>query len=376
MSDRRAEVTGGKPLVALEALREPTALRALADRLRGVVQEQELCFMHVCGTHENVISRHGLRSLLPPGLRVIAGPGCPVCVCPPADIDLAVRAAAERGATVTTFGDMMYVPGRTSLAETRASGGDVRVVQGPAHAVDIARADPERQVVFLAVGFETTSCTVSAALLADPPPNFSVIVSHRLIPPALDALLEMEGLQIHGFLLPGHVIAVTGLEDYEPIAERSRKPMVVGGFEPADILLALIRLAEIARDPDAPRVDNAYPRAVRKRGNRAAAGAIQRAFRPDDGRWRGLGVIPGSALALRPELEHLDALPRLGLEPDPSLPETLPGCQCGEVMIGLVEPEQCRLFGTGCTPGSPRGPCMVSLEGTCRSRYLYREVVS
>jgi len=328
--------------------------------------------MHVCGTHENAIARNGLRSLLPGAVEVIAGPGCPVCVCPPADIDLAARLALDHGAGVATVGDMMRVPGRVSLTEARTRGGDVRVVDGAAGAVRWAREEPEREVVLFAVGFETTACTTAAAVLAEPPPNLSFLLSHRLIPPALSALLTMDDLRIDGFLMPGHVLTVAGTEDYTPLAVASGRPMVVAGFEPVDVMLGLARLVELAGEGRGE-VANAYPRAVRSGGNAKALAMMDRAFQAVDARWRGLGEIPGSGLALQPELSSLDACQRFGVEPDPDLPDSLPGCSCGDVMAGRLDPTECPLFGESCTPEAPRGPCMVSFEGTCRNRYQYRE---
>jgi hydrogenase expression/formation protein HypD len=325
-------------MAEIAAFRDPANLSSLVERLDRIKPRKDLCFMHVCGTHENAIARYGLRSLLPDWLRIIAGPGCPVCVCPPAEIDLAARLALDHGAIVATYGDMLHVPGRVSLAEARARGGDLRVVYSAADAVAIAAETPARQVVLLAVGFETTACTTAAALLADPPDNFSLLVSHRLIPPALEALLGIEGLSTDGFLLPGHVLTVTGFLAYEPIASRSGLPMVVAGFEPVDILLGLLMLTELAVEGRAA-VDNAYPRAVRREGNRRALEVIDRAFSPAEARWRGLGLIPGSGLLLQPALRRFDACERFSIQPDPELPESLPGCECAKVMVGLLEPE-------------------------------------
>jgi len=358
---------------ALPRFADPALLRGVARKLADTAGDRPLCFMHVCGTHENAIARFGLRSLLPHDVRVIAGPGCPVCVCPPGDIELAATLALEHGATLTTFGDMVPVPGRTSLATARARGGDVRVVAGAADAVALAREDPSRQVVFFAVGFETTACTTAAALLADPPENFSVLASHRVIPPALEALVARDDLQLDGFLLPGHVATVTGTDPYEALAARCGRPMVAAGFEPLDVMLGLAELVARATEGRAG-VDNAYPRAVRAAGNPRAIEMMGRAFVPEDAAWRGLGVIPGSGLALHSGLAHHDAAARFGVAPDPDLPECLPGCICGDVMAGLAGPEDCTLFGRACTPDDPRGPCMVSFEGTCRNRYLYRDV--
>jgi len=352
--------------------RDPERLRGLTERLHRLTSERPLTFMHVCGTHENAIGRFGIRSLLPPWLRVIAGPGCPVCVCPPAEIDAAVRLATDHSVILATFGDMLRVPGRISLAQARARGADVRVVRGVHDAVRLAVDHPERQVVMLAVGFETTACTTAAAVLAGPPGNFSMILAHRLIPPAMHALLGLPALRLDGFLLPGHATAVTGTVDYETFATVSGLPASVAGFEPVDILWGLERLATLAVHGEVE-VANAYARAVRPAGNLRAQQATDKAFEPMDAAWRGLGVIPASGLALRAPYHKLDALARFGLTLDPDLPECLPGCQCGSVMVGLTEPEVCPLFDKSCTPTSPRGPCMVSQEGTCHSRYVYRE---
>lgn len=358
----------------LAPFRDPERLRGLTQRLHSLESDRPLAFMHVCGTHENAIGRFGIRSLLPPWLRVIAGPGCPVCVCPPAEIDAAVRLATDHGVILATFGDMLRVPGRISLADARARGADVRVVRGVHEAVRLADEHPERQVAMLAVGFETTACTTAAAVLAGPPANFSLILAHRLIPPAMHALLGLPALRLDGFLLPGHATTVTGMADYEAFATASNLPASVAGFEPVDLLLGLERLATLAVHGQVE-VANAYSRAVRSVGNLRAQQATADAFAPADAAWRGLGVIAGSGLALRAQYRDFDALERFGLTLDPDLPECLPGCQCGSVMVGLVEPQECPLFDKACTPTSPQGPCMVSQEGTCRSRYVYREVV-
>ena len=354
----------------MATFRDPDLVHDLTRRVRAAAPDRPLRFMHVCGTHENAIGRFGLRSLLPDGIEVVAGPGCPVCVCPPADIELAVRLALDHGAGIATVGDMVRVPGRTSLAEARGRGADVRVVDGAAGAVRWARDEPGRQVVLFAVGFETTACTTAAAALANPPPNLSFLLSHRVIPPALEALLGMDGLRIDGFLLPGHVMTVAGLVDYRPLAAASGRSMVVAGFEPVDVMLGLAELTRLAADGRGE-VINAYPRAVREDGNPRARAMMGRAFAVEDARWRGLGEIPGSGSALAGDLRHLDACQRFGVAPDPGVPDSVPGCACGEVMAGQVDPVDCPLFGSKCTPERPRGPCMVSFEGTCRNRHQY-----
>lgn len=354
-----------------EFFRDPARLGQLAERLRHRGSTRPLVIMHVCGTHEHAIARAGLRSLLPGSLRVIAGPGCPVCVCPPEEIDLAVRLALDAGVIIATFGDMLRVPGRISLAEARARGGNIRVVASAAAAVEIARHEPGREVVLFAVGFETTACTTAAALLADPPGNFSVLSAHRLIPPALEALARMEGLALDGFLLPGHVLTVTGPEPYDRFARLTGRPCAVAGFEPVDILLGLERLVRMA-DAGENGLVNAYPRAVRPGGNARALDAMARAFVVEDARWRGLGTIPGTGLGVHADLRHHDARHRFPIAGEMiEAPDDAPGCLCSRVMIGLAEPEDCSLFGAACTPETPHGPCMVSAEGTCRSHYLY-----
>ncbi len=357
----------------LRGFRDARLASGVLDRLRALEPGEPMRLLHVCGTHENAIARHGLRSLLPPWMTVVAGPGCPVCVCPPTEIEMAVRLALDHGVIVATFGDMVPVPGRTSLAEARASGGDVRVVMGIADAVALARTAPDRQVAMMAVGFETTACTTAAALLDGPPDNFSVLLSHRRIPPALEALVLVDGLRVDGFLMPGHVLTVVGTRAFDDLARLLRRPMVVAGFEPLDVLLGLLRLAESVIAGRATS-DNAYPRAVRPEGNRRALALMERAFEPVDATWRGLGTIAGSGFGLRPDLRPHDAARRFGLAPDVSLPDELPGCRCGDVMTGRVDPVECPLFGGDCVPESPRGPCMVTLEGTCRNRYMYQDV--
>ena len=356
----------------LSRFQDPALVSRLAASLRRRVLPRPLRFLHVCGTHENAIGRHGLRDLLPEGLRLVAGPGCPVCICPPSDIDLAIRAARDRGAVLATFGDVVRVPARgTSLAEARAQGADVRVVYGPADAVAIATAMPAREVVFFAIGFETTACAVAAVLEAAPPPNLSVLVAHRLIPPAMAALLDTPGTSIDGYLLPGHVLTVAGTGAYERFARTHGVPLAVAGFEPLDILSALARLVDRTLAGEAA-FDNSYRRAVRPEGNPRARAAMARVFRPVDAAWRGIGTIPASGFALASPYDERDARLRLALEEDRDLPDFLPECSCGPVLLGQADPTNCRLFRRGaCTPEQPVGPCMVSAEGTCRAWFRY-----
>jgi hydrogenase expression/formation protein HypD len=357
----------------LGSFHDPEFAAGLSSRLSGLRLSRPLTLMHVCGTHEHSIAKAGIRSMLPEGMRLIAGPGCPVCVCPAADIDLAVQAARREGTIVTTFGDMFRVPsGDTSLEMMKADGHDVRVVYSPLDAVSVARDNPDREVVFVAVGFETTAGPIAAAIRAGVPGNFSIIASIRLVPPALVFLLENSSKSIDGFILPGHVSTVLGRKGYSVLEEKYEVPAVISGFEPVDILHGIVELARMAVDGPPYRVINLYKRVVSEEGNLKAKKLINDVFEPASSRWRGIGPIPFSGLALRKEFSRVDAPSRLGLIPSPDAVDVMPGCICHEVILGESEPEQCPLFGSACTPRKPQGPCMVSSEGTCRARYQYR----
>jgi hydrogenase expression/formation protein HypD len=361
----------------LAGYRDAAAVRRLCEAIAQFDPGRELRLMHVCGTHENALCQFGLRDLLPRWVKLVAGPGCPVCVCPAADLDMAARLAMEHAVTLTTFGDVVRVPARVSLLEAKARGADVRVVYGIDDAVALARQDPSRQVAFFAVGFETTACTTAAALVRELPDNFSVLVSHRLVPPALAALLASEGEALDGFILPGHVTAVAGLADYRALAGRTGAPMAVAGFEPVDLLLAVEHLARRGRERrkgqphQAEQVFNGYSRIVRDEGNPQARRAMDEAFEVVDAAWRGIGVIPASGYRVRERFAAHDAARRFGLAPDATLADTHPGCRCGEVLLGRVEPEDCPLFGKACNPDRPIGPCMVAFEGTCHARFRH-----
>lgn len=364
--DRRPEMVAAR-------FRDPAAVRALSEAIARLDPGRLLRVMHVCGTHENAICQFGLRDLLPPWIKLVAGPGCPVCVCPAADIDMAVRLGLDHGAIVATFGDVVRVPARVTLLEVKARGGDSRVVYGIDDAIRIAEQNPGRQVVFFAVGFETTACTTAAALKRGLPDNFSVLTSHRLVPPALEALLASEGDALDGFILPGHVSAVAGLADYRQLAARTKIPMAVAGFEPVDLLLAVKELVERIVEPGRHEqlVFNAYGRAVAEEGNPAARETMETVFEPCDSSWRGIGVIPASGYRVREQYAAHDAMRRFGISPDPDIKDTHPGCRCGEVLLGHIEPEDCPLFRNGCNPDRPIGPCMVAFEGTCHARYRH-----
>jgi hydrogenase expression/formation protein HypD len=353
-----------------ERFRDPGLVARLAAAIRAQDPGRPVRFMHVCGTHENFIGQYGIRDLLPAWLKVIAGPGCPVCVCPAAEIDLAARLALEHQVVLATFGDVLRVPARLSLAAAKGRGADVRVVYSAADAVSLARANPKQEVVFFAVGFETTACTVASALALGPPPNFSIVCSHRLIPPALQALLAVDGPVLHGYLLPGHVMTVMGTREYEVFPAQHHLPLAVAGFEPVDILVAIDNLVTQVVT-GTPTLYNGYPRAVRAAGNVVAQARMAEVFEPCDAAWRGIGTIPRSGLRLRPGFAAHDALARFGVAPDPDIRDIEPGCSCHLIMLGQLEPNECPLFAQTCTPESPVGPCMVSMEGTCRAWYRH-----
>jgi hydrogenase expression/formation protein HypD len=346
-------------------------LRRLAADLRSEARP-DLTFMEVCGTHTMSVARYGLRELLPESMRLVSGPGCPVCVTAIADLDRVVALARLPEVTLATFGDLIRVPAsRTTLAAERAGGADVRVVYSVRDAVQIAADGPDRQVVFAGIGFETTAPTIAASLLEARTrglTNFSVLSMHKTMPLPLKALLDLGETPISGFLLPGHVSVITGTSCYAFLARDYGVAGVVAGFEPLDILRALLRLVRQAR----PAIEIEYARAVRPEGNVVAQRLMAQVFAPGDADWRGLGVIPGSGLALRPEYADADAALRFPLELEPPLEPA--GCRCGEVLRGVTDPADCALFGARCTPEDPVGACMVSSEGACAARYRYRGI--
>lgn len=343
---------------------------ALVEVIHRLAPRAPTKLVHVCGTHEITITHYGLRSLLPPQLEVLEGPGCPVCVTPVGDIDGAIE-LAEAGHTVATFGDMVRVPGSTwSLEDARGEGGDVRIVYSAADAAELAR-QLDKEVVFFAVGFETTAPTVAAVLLEGAeslPDNFSLLVSHKLIPPAMEALLADGRADIQGYIAPGHVSTIIGVRPYEALPRKYGIPIVIGGFEPLDILYAIALLLKGLREE--ARVDNGYPRSVTYQGNQWAQELIERAFEPTDVRWRGIGIIPNSGLRLREEFARWDARRKFGIRVR-SAEELHPGCRCSLVITARATPDRCPLFSHVCTPRTPYGPCMVGEEAMCNIWYRY-----
>jgi hydrogenase expression/formation protein HypD len=356
----------------MRELRDPDFCRDLARKLDDVL-DREVRFMEVCGTHTMSIFGSGLRSLMPAGLHHVSGPGCPVCVTHGSDISAFLELARTPGVMLASFGDMLRVPGPggESLKTAQADGASVRICYSPFEAVQLAESHPDREVVFLGVGFETTAPAVAATLemaRSKALANFSIYSCHKLIPPALEALVNKPGIRVDGFLMPGHVSSVIGTAPYRFLARDHGIPSVVGGFEPGDILQALLMLVNRIKS-DEPDVDNQYSRAVKPEGNQRALEVMHRVFEPRDALWRGLGTIPSSGLGLREEYADMDAERRFSLSRTGG--EDPPGCRCGEVLQGAIRPGDCPLFGRSCTPSSPVGPCMVSSEGSCAASYHY-----
>ena len=327
-------------------------------------------FMHVCGTHEHTMSKYGLRTLLPKEIEILSGPGCPVCICPAADIDKAVELGKRDDTIITTFGDMIRVPATTiSLAELKAKGADVRIVYGPNDAVKIAKENPGKEIIFFAIGFETTVPLIGYELQSDPPSNFSVICALKLIPAALELLISQSQLRIDGFISPGHVSTIIGLKPYEIFSQGYRIPNVVSGFEPNDVLLSILMLLKQVRDK---RYDslNEYSRVVKPEGNVLAQKIIENVFQPVSSPWRGIGRILDGGLVIRENYQEFDAEKKFDIKIEKSQ-DIPPGCSCHLIMVGKLYPYECSLFRKECTPINPIGPCMVSMEGTCSIYYRY-----
>jgi hydrogenase expression/formation protein HypD len=334
----------------------------------------DLTLMHVCGTHQDTLMRFGLDTEFERvGVDIRQGPGCPVCVTTPKEIEMVI-ALAKAGITIVAFGDVMRVPGESgSLNDARASGSDVRVVFGIDDAVSLARKTQE-EVVFMGIGFETTAPTTASAILSDPPENFSVISCHRTVPPALAAIAGMGEVRLQGMIQPGHVSTIIGTRPYEFLSKQYHIPQVVAGFEPLDLMMGVYMLARQAKEGRAE-VENEYSRVVRQEGNTSAVKAMDDVFEPSDVPWRGFPVIPGSGLSIRPRYEEHDAVKKFEDLLTPVKAKEYgeaDGCRCGEMLRGLVTSEECPLFGNACTPATPRGPCMVSREGSCHIAHRYR----
>lgn len=349
-----------------------TAIREAAAQL-----DRPLNLMEVCGTHTVAIAQGGLRELLPPNIRLLSGPGCPVCVTDGRDIDALIELAKMDSVVLATFGDLMRVPGTAgSLQQAKAEGAEVRPVYSTLDALDLAESEPRRQVVFAGIGFETTAPTVAVSIeqaAARGLKNYSVWSLHKTVPPALRALLEDPEVRIDGFINPGHVCTILGPEPFEFVARDYGRPCVIAGFEVNDILEAVWMIIEQHRRQDW-RVEIQYRRAVRPGGNPAAREYIERFFNPADTCWRGLGVIPGSGLEIAPSFREWNARERFAVSPRAGAGPAAgrAPCLCGAILKGLKSPHDCPSFGKECTPLQPVGPCMVSLEGACSAYYRFQ----
>ncbi|MCV2487917.1 hydrogenase formation protein HypD [Geodermatophilus sp. YIM 151500] len=358
----------------LEEFSDPDLARKLLDRIAAVTT-RPWALMEVCGGQTHSIIRHGIDQLLPEGIEMIHGPGCPVCVTPLEVIDKALAIAARPGVTFCSFGDMLRVPGsEADLFRVKSAGGDVRVVYSPLDALQLAREMPDRQVVFFGIGFETTApanaMTVHEARRLGVR-NFSLLVSHVLVPPAIAAIMESPSCRVQAFLAAGHVCSVMGTAEYPPLAERYRVPIVVTGFEPLDILEG-IRRTVVQLEEGRAELENAYRRVVPPEGNPAAKAMLADVFEVTDRAWRGIGVIPASGWKLAEKYRDFDAEVRFdvgGMRTDESAI-----CRSGEVLQGLIKPHECAAFGRQCTPRNPLGATMVSSEGACAAYYLYRRL--
>lgn len=358
---------------AIDAARDPRAVRACAARIAETATRR-WTLMEVCGGQTHAIVRHGLDALLPSGIELVHGPGCPVCVTPASVIDAAVAIAGHEETVLCSFGDMVRVPGAAgSLLEARARGARVETVYSPLDALAMARADRHRHHAFLAVGFETTAPANALAVAQaarEGLDNFSLLVSHVLVPPAMEAIVSAPDNRVQGFLAAGHVCTVMGWREYEPLARRHRLPIVVTGFEPLDILQGVLRcVRQLERGEH--RVENQYARAVEREGNVSARALVAEIFEVVSRPWRGMGMLSGSGLRLREAYRRFDAAHRFGLNDRPR-DEERSECIAGEILRGVKKPAQCSAFGRRCTPARPLGAPMVSSEGACAAYYRYR----
>lgn len=358
----------------LQSFDDPAIARQLL-RTIGLLAERigrDVRIMEVCGTHTMEIARCGLRSVLPPSVHLVSGPGCPVCVTSQHDIDEIIALARVGGVTLATFGDMMRVPGTAgSLQDLKAEGAHVEVVYSPLDALELARKNPQQQVVFAGIGFETTAPATAIALQRAREAglsNFSLYCAHKTVPPVLEVLAEDEDLRIDALMLPGHVSTIIGSQPYGFLPEDHGLPGVITGFAPVDLLQGI---AMILRQIDerAPRIEIAYARGVQPEGNPTARAAIDSVFEPADADWRGFGCIPDSGLAIRTPFGDLDAMRRFDLHVEAAGEPV--GCRCADVLRGIIAPDGCALFGNTCSPEHPVGPCMVSSEGSCAAFHRY-----
>jgi len=355
----------------VEEYRDPEISMAIVDRIKKA-SKKKVRLMEVCGTHTMSIFKNGIRGLLPDTISLLSGPGCPVCVTDQKEIDAFIEIARKEDVIVTTFGDLMRVPGTySSLQKERANGSDIRIVYSTFDALEIARENLDKKVVFLGVGFETTAPTIAATIIEakrSKIKNFFVFSAHKTVPPALEALMQTKEVKIDGFILPGHVSVIIGTRAYNGLFEKYKIPCVVTGFEPMDILQSVSVLIDQI-ESGVPELVNEYPRAVAFNGNEKAQKVMEDVFETFDASWRGMGVIPDSGLKIRKRFSPFDAAEMIEFTvPESKDPK---GCACGEILTGIKIPPECPLYKKVCTPMNPVGPCMVSSEGTCAAYYRY-----
>ena len=355
----------------VDEYRKKDLILSVAENLKAI-SRKEIILMEVCGGHTMAIHRFGLASLLPSNIRLISGPGCPVCVSSQLFIDKAMAYSKIPGTIITTYGDLIRVPGSsTSLEKERAAGSDIRIVYSALESLEIARGNPEKNVIFLGIGFETTAPATAATIIKakkEKISNFFVLSAHKVMPPVMKALVE-EGVKINGFIAPGHVTAITGTAIYNDLASVYGLGVVVSGFEPADLMQAVLMLA-IQMESGTPKVEIQYQRVVHYKGNIIAQQLLDEVFVHSDDSWRGLGMIPDSGLKIRENFSSFDAEKQFTV----NVPESVEpkGCICGQILRGIKTPEDCTLFAKKCSPSHPVGACMVSAEGTCATYYKYR----
>lgn len=356
----------------IDEYRDPQISNSIAQSIKKIMPDSAINLMEVCGGHTITIFKYGIRKLLPDNLNLISGPGCPVCVTSNDFIDRAIAISHLDDVIITTFGDMIRVPGSdSSLSKEKASGADIRICYSPMDAVDIAENSPDSEIVFLGIGFETTAPLVAASILAAKSKslnNFSVLSSHKTMPQAMKALLDSGDIALNGFICPGHVSTITGIGMYEFLAKDYKMPCVVSGFEPVDMLETIFMLVKQIAEGRSE-VENQYVRSVKPEGNTKAVKLMNEVFEPTDMPWRGLGVITGSGLKIKEKYQDFDAYKKFQVDfPEP---KEFPGCICGDIMRGVKVPTQCKLFKKVCTPEDPKGACMVSDEGTCATYLKY-----
>jgi len=362
---------GCKIVKFVNEYRDPELGKKLLERIRQR-SKKPIRLMEFCGGHTVAIFKHGIRQLLPANIRMLSGPGCPVCVTASADLDRAIAMAKLPGVIITSFGDMVRVPGsHASLQQAKAGGADIRIVYSAQDALAIARDNPAKSVIFIGIGFETTAPTIAASILQaeqEKIKNYYVLSLHKLCPPIMKAILDMGEVKLSGIICPGHVSSIIGARPYEFIPDDYHIACVISGFEPVDILLTIARLVDQI-EADKPQVEIAYRRGVRPEGNTQAIRLMETVFETGEADWRGIGPVPKSGLQLKERYERYDAARKFPIDPGPVREPK--GCVCGDILRGTSTPLECRLFRRTCTPEHPVGPCMVSAEGTCATYYNY-----